>query len=89
MNEMIQLHYCPGCHGAVNIEHVAEERDSRGRWVIILIYCESCDTGWEYVYDVVDGRRHYNFRREIVGRDAREELNEFLKRLRDLTEIAA
>lgn len=89
MNEMVQLHYCPQCDGAVNVEHFAEERGTGGLYVIYLLYCESCDTGWEFVYDVVDGRRVYDFTHKIAGSEAREQLDDFLARLRDLTEIAA
>ena len=85
----VQLHYCPNCHGAVNIEHYTEEPDPRGRFVITLTYCESCDMGWETVYNLVDDVRVFDFFRKFDIRRNPVELGKFLQRLQDNVEIAA
>jgi len=38
------IHFCPICGGAVNVEHYA--RVKRAGDVEEFLYCESCERGW-------------------------------------------
>ena len=89
MHELIISDYqnCPICTRTCNREHVAIEPGSTSS--IVLIYCESCNCGWESLYKRVGGVWQSAGVTLTYSSENPEKLADFLNRLEAARSVAA